>query len=73
MRKRHHCRPVTVPMSLPALAQFDVDNPPPFDETCDTAGPVSALQVKLCAIDNAIELVVLYQRQIPFIKGHTSL
>ena len=73
MKKSLHCRPLTVPMALPALAQFDVDSPPPFDDTCATTGPVSALQTKICAIDNTLEMILLFQRQIPFVKGHGIL
>ena len=75
MKKRLHCRPVTVPMTLPALAQFETPSPEdlPFDAPCEATGPVSSLHVQLCAIVYAIQLVMFYQRQIPFVKGHGTL
>ncbi len=76
MKKSLHCKPVSVPMSLPALAQFTGDPPtggPPFDTTCDITGPVSSLQVKLCAVDDALQILMLYPRQIPFVKDHGTL
>ena len=59
-----HLRSVSRPMQLPSFAQQGGD----FESICAEGGPVSALQIKVCAVYDVIQIVILSDRQAPWVK-----